>query len=77
MIFEQKSARINSRGHNVFVATTHGLLLALVFGVLLPLGAASLRVISARIHGLWQIFAWLLAFVGISLGISMVRHIVS
>jgi len=69
------------RNHNVSQARSHGLLMALSFVVLLPLGAVARRTPLSRggwvLHALIHTGPFILAVTSMTIGIGMVKSIVS
>jgi hypothetical protein len=71
------------RGHNATVALFHGCVLGIAFTILFPIGGALYYILKTRspklaldLHGAIQSVALLLAVIGTTIGITMVKSIV-
>ncbi|KAI9700763.1 MAG: hypothetical protein M1836_002132 [Candelina mexicana] len=68
-VIEKRATRAET--HKIIIA--HGLIMALAFTVFFPLGAIIIRLFSFKgllwIHAGWQVFAYVLALAGLSLGV--------
>lgn len=62
------------QNHMLF-STSHGIIMALAFAIVFPLGAVVLRLVKYRaiawLHGIWQLAGLALVVVGLGLGITV------